>query len=403
MQNGLWKRPFPVSGPSYAEVAPEEPPNGALAVSCIVISIHFDPLQSIRCISVPVFHFNWIHFQFCWILTDLVFARWLGFKWIWSKLIWSGFGLVFESSFHCVSITFRIGLDFQCHFHSLWIGWVSNWKRFPFNQNSNSISIIWSGFHFNELKNRFNGINWNHFSGCSSIPLQYEYSNMKSIRIILMFVCVWLCVCGCVCGCVGGWLNGRRIRAKLSVVDVACTAVLKVGRKVCNFQMPTWAVHFKLWHLLRHFNFLIKASTFFFLSLISFFSLSLFLFPPSSSASGCLSLALSSSKTWRLYGRFCNSIHFEMALVNSQQGKTTDPTIKWINSDPSNQSNQSNPVIMNKWKWIKLNNHPLNGRLTGGLWKWEAWTCLKILQELPDEILGELTRRDLGEALKRSF
>ena len=113
---------------------------------------------------------------------------------------------------------------------------------------------------------------------------------------MLVSACVRMCVCvrANVRACVSVWKDG--IRAKLSVVDVASADVSKVGRKVCNFQMPTWALHFELWHLAQHFNFLIKASTSFSLSLYFylFLSISLFLsFFLSFSLSLSLSLSLS--------------------------------------------------------------------------------------------------------------
>ena len=115
---------------------------------------------------------------------------------------------------------------------------------------------------------------------------------------MLVSACVRMCVCvrANVRACVSVWKDG--IRAKLSVVDVASADVSKVGRKVCNFQMPTWALHFELWHLAQHFNFLIKASTSFSLSLYFylFLSISLFLsFFLSFSLSLSLSLSLSFS------------------------------------------------------------------------------------------------------------
>ena len=110
---------------------------------------------------------------------------------------------------------------------------------------------------------------------------------------MLVSACVRMCVCvrANVRACVSVWKDG--IRAKLSVVDVASADVSKVGRKVCNFQMPTWALHFELWHLAQHFNFLIKASTSFSLSLYFYLFLSFFLFFfPSLSLSLSLSLFL---------------------------------------------------------------------------------------------------------------
>lgn len=48
MQNGLWKRLFPLWGPSCTEVDSEEPPNSASRIPFILIPIHQNSFEMIQ-------------------------------------------------------------------------------------------------------------------------------------------------------------------------------------------------------------------------------------------------------------------------------------------------------------------------------------------------------------------